>query len=83
MKICLEKTAVLFRVLSGLAIFVGGYVFLSEIESIFTLAGTQWILIAIMFGILAINTSLMSGNRSLLDDSDSECECGKCDCEKK
>lgn len=77
---CTEKLACIFRFLTGAAIFVGGYVFLSEVEQVFNLAGTQWILIAILFGILAINASLRSGGCALIGRSkDCDCEGGKCD----
>ncbi len=77
---CTEKLACIFRFLTGAAIFVGGYVFLSEVGSVFSLAGTQWILIAILFSMLAINMSLRSGGCALFGKSKGcNCKNGKCE----
>ena len=77
---CTEKLACVFRILTGAAIFMGGYVFLSEVESIFSLAGTQWILIAILFSMLAINVSVRGGGCALIGrPKGCDCDNGKCD----
>lgn len=85
MKKCIdyaEISACFFRFLTLVAIFFGGYVFLTEVDSVFNLAGTQWILIAILFSMLAINMSLKGGFLNLLSGYGKGCGCKDRKCEE-
>ncbi len=56
-----KKIGCLFIAFSVIAFIISGYVFFFR-SSIFNLAGTQWMLVAIILGIYGIHLNLRLGN---------------------